>query len=77
MAGPEGARGADEVGVLLRLICLRPKLSLFLFKDVDMVGKSVPVRRSEPRISVHSAKGRFEVSMVGIGQRFGIMRRTA
>ena len=65
------------MGFFLRLICLRPKLSLFLLKDVNMVGKSVPVRRSEPRISVHSAKGLFDVSMVGIGRRFGIMRRTA
>ena len=72
-----GLGATHDVGVSIRLLCLRPKLSLFLLKDVNMVGKSVPVRRSEPRISVHSAKGLFDVSMVGRGQRFGIMRRTA
>ncbi len=56
-----------ELGVRLRLLCLRRKLSPFISRMWTWwVRRSsyAPVRRSEPSTSVHSAKGRFEVNIV-------------
>ena len=61
-SGRRGGRGLAGFLAVFEAIALAVQL-----QDVDVVGQSIeqpPVSRSDPKISVHSLKGRFEVTSV-------------